>query len=93
MWREDAICGAIASRTILALVYHDEQRECEPHILGLNAEGDMLLNGWQTSGRPGWRNFLLSKVTGVDLTDKHFWRARPDYRQDDARFAEVICQL
>jgi hypothetical protein len=24
MWREGAICDAIASRTILALVYHDE---------------------------------------------------------------------
>jgi predicted DNA-binding transcriptional regulator YafY len=93
MWHEEAICDAIASKTVLSLVYHDELRELEPHILGYSTTGVVILNGWQISRDAGWRNFHLSEIMKLDLTDKHFWRARPDYRRDDATFAEVICQI
>lgn len=88
------ICEAIQARRVLQFSYSNQARSVEPHILGHDREGDLILNGWQQSGsRPDRRNFHVAKKSGLTTTESTFQGARPGYRRDDDTFHRVLCQL
>ena len=91
---QSVICGAIQSKRVLRFSYRGQPRSVEPHILGHDREGDLILNGWQQSGsRPDWRNFHVAKISGLTTTETTFQGARAGYRRDDDSFHRVLCQL
>lgn len=90
----DVICEAIEKRLEVSIVYSGSQRAVEPHILGYNAKGALILSAWQASGGSGqgWRDFFVDKIASITLGQTHFL-ARPGYNSDDSTLSQIICRL
>ena len=48
-------------------------RQVEPHALGYDKRGHLMLCGWQVTGlNRGWQFYPLARLSGVSITDMHF---------------------
>ena len=92
---EQLICNAIRNKMVLKLTYNGSTRTCEPHLLGYDSTDDLTLSAWQTSGSSGtgWRDYHISKASGISTTGKNFVSARPGYSPDDRTIDQVVCAL
>lgn len=93
------IIEAIRKRRLLAFDYHGGGRVVEPHTYGTDRWQRELLCAYQIEGvsrsgkRQGWRNFVVADLSGVRVLARQFEQARPQYRQNDAAFRQVVAQL
>lgn len=93
------ICRAIRERRLLVVGYGEMRRVVQPHVYGDDHAGDRLLSAYQVSGQSasgtshGWKSFRMDRVTSLELTDKSFHHARPDFQRDDGAFARIVCQV
>ena len=71
---DDVVCEAIEKRLSVSFVYSGSQRTVEPHILGHNAKGALILSAWQVSGGSGqgWRDFYVDKISSIALGQNTF---------------------
>jgi hypothetical protein len=89
----ERLVRAILARQVVTFLYRGLPRMVEPHMLGLHEAGEPLLVGYQISGGsgagelPGWRMFLTSEIDRVEVSDREFPGARPDF--DPAAHAMV----
>ncbi len=95
----EQLCAAIRRRSLVMFEYSDLIRVVEPHRFGVNSAGHEMLSGWLRAGYSrsdpagGWRNYLLSDVSAVQVLDAPFAGTRPGYVAHDPRMREVYCQL
>ena len=90
----EQICDAIARRAIVTFEYSGKMRRVEPHLLGHNKTGALILSAWQTqSDNDGWRAFSVHKIKNLLVTDEHFATTRPDYNANDSTMMNIICRL
>jgi predicted DNA-binding transcriptional regulator YafY len=89
------ICAAIQSKSVISFQYQGSQRQAEPHLLGYKKDGNLVLSAFQLSGGSGegWRDFSLTKMSGVSATAKSFQGARAGYNRDDHTMSEIVCRL
>jgi hypothetical protein len=93
------LCGAIQRHSLVMFEYGDLIRVVEPHRFGVNSAGHEMLSGWLRAGYSrsdpagGWRNYLLSDVSALQVLDAPFSGARPGYATQDPRMREVFCEL
>ena len=64
---QDLICQAIREKRLLELQYDGHARRVAPHIYGIDAAGEELLNCYEvwggTDGEPaGWLSVRLAQV-------------------------------
>ncbi|MCT8974009.1 WYL domain-containing protein [Microbaculum marinisediminis] len=91
---KDAIIEAIRAKAIVRFTYSQKIRTAEPHLLGYDSDGDLTLSAWQLTGTgQGWRDFHVSKLSGLATTGDNFERARPDYNPDDSTLQVVLARL
>ena len=92
---EHAISGAISRRHVISFSYDGRQRVVEPHLVGIDRDGEMTLIAWQLSGGngEGWREFHADKLSGLSTTGKRFSDARPGYNPNDPKLDRIICRL
>ena len=89
---QNDIIEAIYNRRVLGLIYKDQHRDVEPHILGSDRKGHAALQAWQLSGtRPGWRLFHIAKIQSLQPTGDFFEgrRGRPTGKQ----FSHIIAAV
>ncbi len=78
------ICSAIRSKQVIHF-YYNGLRSVEPFCYGVTKAGNEVLRGYQTgghsaSGNPvGWKLFLISGISNLTITSKHFDAIRPGY--------------
>ena len=95
----EQLCAAIRRRSLVMFEYGDLIRVVEPHRFGINSAGHEMLSGWLRAGYSrsdpagGWRNYLLSDVSALQVLDAPFAGTRPGYAAHDARMREVYCEL
>jgi len=95
----EQLCAAIRRRSLVMFEYGDLIRVVEPHRFGINSAGHEMLSGWLRAGYSrsdpagGWRNYLLSDVSAVQVLDAPFAGTRPGYVAHDPRMREVYCEL
>ena len=89
------ICDAIRDRLCLTFQYKGQARKVEPHLLGYDSDGDLTLSAWQLSGGSGqgFRDFHVSKLSGLSTSPNTFAGARPGYSQWDKTIDRVVCRL
>jgi predicted DNA-binding transcriptional regulator YafY len=88
------ICRAIKERRVISFYYSQTMRTVEPHLVGYDGDGDLTLSAWQLSGTgQGWRDFHVSKLTGLSITDRIFSGARSGYNAWDKTIDRVVCRL
>ena len=92
---QDVICNAIHNKEIISFHYKYKTRVVEPHLLGYDSDGDLTLSAWQLSGgsAEGWRDFHVSKISGIATTGENFQRARPGYNPMDETLDRIVCRL
>jgi hypothetical protein len=95
----EQLCAAIRRRSLVMFEYGDLIRVVEPHRFGVNSAGHEMLSGWLRAGYSrsdpagGWRNYLLSDVSALQVLDAPFAGTRPGYVAHDPRIREVYCEL
>src|SRR5215210_3084651 len=95
----EQLCAAIRRRSLVMFEYGDLIRVVEPHRFGINSAGHEMLSGWLRAGYSrsdpagGWRNYLLSDVSSLQVLDAPFAGTRPGYAAHDPRMREVFCEL
>jgi hypothetical protein len=100
----NTICAAIQAHLIIRFYYTGDDipgyRTVEPHMLAYNAKNNLALSGWFLGGDSesqegqGWREFLLSATSNIEVTQQQFARPRPGYNPSGGKiFHNVLCAL
>ena len=100
----DTLCGAIQSRNLVQFYYSGDEapglRMAEPHMVAYNGTEHLALSAWFLGGASesqegqGWREYLLSEITNLNVLPQRFLGPRPGYRRDGGRtFHNVQCAL
>src|SRR5688572_30072913 len=93
------ICEAIKRKRLLMFGYGDVVRVIEPHLFGVNSAGHEMLTAWLRAGHSrtepegGWRNYLTSDITNLQMLDEVFPGPRDGYNAQDTRVQRVFCRL
>lgn len=93
------LCEAIKSRHLVHFVYDGHPRVVEPHMLATNELGHYALSGWFVAGyshetRPGWREYLLSGISELQIAHSTFPGPRPGYNPaGGTKFPTIYCRL
>ncbi len=97
---KDKLCDAIMEKRQLRFRYdfQENSRIVEPHILGVDYNGNIKLGayqieGYSKSGVPeGWKIFFLDKIECLEVLDKTF-EVREDYNPSGYNFVRDICEV
>lgn len=89
------ISDSIRQKELIRFRYHGSTRVVEPHTVGTDLKGHLMLCGWQTSGGSGtgWRNFHLQEISDLAGTGETFEVPRPNYNPRDSRFSSIAACL
>lgn len=89
------ICGAIKDRAVISFHYKGRLRTVEPHLLGIDSDGDQTLSAWQLTGGSGqgWRDFHIARISGLAKTGAQFAGARQGYNPNDSTLSRIVCRL
>ncbi|MFP5210460.1 MAG: WYL domain-containing protein [Acidobacteriota bacterium] len=97
------ICAAIQGRNLIQIYYYDPEpgyRIVQPYTLGYNRANHLMLNGWFIEGAsasgegPGYRDYLLDKISTVEILNQHFAQPAPGYvPMGGKKFQSVLCDL
>jgi hypothetical protein len=75
-------------------------RLVEPHMIAYNRAGHLALSAWFLGGSSesaqgqGWREYLLSGISGVTVLPRQFASARPGYDPTGGKsFHNVQCAV
>lgn len=91
---QDIICKAISEKRVISFRYRTGPKTVEPHTLGYDAKGTLVLCGWsRTSAPPGFRDFHVAKLSGLTTTAETFEKARPGYNRNDSTLSRILCRL
>lgn len=94
MDNQDTIINSIDRQAIITFHYNDCRRRVEPHLLGLSTNNELTLCAWQIAGTgEGWRDFHVSKMADIQVTEESFAGAREGYNPHDSTMSRVLCQL
>jgi len=94
------ICEAIENKKVIEFVYKDNKRIVEPHCFGIHKDtNNEVLRAYQVGGYTSsgqnlpWRLYIVSKMSGIVVTDRQFRNPRPDYKRNDLDMSKIFCQL
>ncbi len=97
------ICAAIRGRNLIQIYYYDPvagYRIVEPYTVGFNRADHLMLNGWYVDGAsasgegPGFRDYLLDRITSVEILNQHFDQPAPGYVPlGGKKFRSVVCDF
>jgi len=86
---------AIHNHEVAAFTYQNVPMVVEPYTLGLSADGDITLTGWQISGSGGvgWREYLLDKIRGAAPTGLYFPNPRLGYNPNNTTMQHILARV
>lgn len=91
---------AIKGMHLVQFVYKGEVRVVEPHMLAHNERGNLSLSAWwvggysQSGANPHWREYLLSKISGLKMLSGTFENPRPGYKRDGGcKFHDILAAV
>lgn len=89
------ICSAIQNKQVISFYYNNRQRVVEPHLLGHGKNNELTLSAWQLSGgtQESWRQFHVSKISLLAITDRNFSFSRQGYNPNDSTMSRIECRL
>jgi len=94
------IYDAIKEMKVIKFDYEGYQRIVQPHTYGVHKDtGNEVLRayqigGYSTSGQiPGWRLFVVDKISNVIITEERFENPAPGYKENDSAMSIIYRQL
>lgn len=91
----DALSSMIDEMRIITFEYKGSTRTVEPHLIGVNKAGHLVLSAFQISGgsEASWRWFLLDQISNLSELSEHFDRPRPGYNENDSTMDRIIHRI
>jgi predicted DNA-binding transcriptional regulator YafY len=99
----NTISEAIRNRRIIRFLYADEagnihKRVVEPYAYGVTKQGNEAIRCYQIGGSseteiPGWKLFLVDRMTGLIITDETFEGCAPGYAHGDKGLNPIYCRI
>jgi len=97
------VCEAIQNKKVIRFGYTDKegnghQRIVEPYAHGVTKQGNEALRGYQIGGSseskiPGWKLFLVERMSGLTITDQSFKGSAPGYAHGDTALNPIHCRV
>lgn len=92
------IVNAVQNKQLLLFKYDDLVRLVEPHAVGHNKKGDVVLRGFQTGGQSasgglGWKLFNMTKAEDLSVDYKTFEAPRDGYTKGDRAMSAILAEL
>lgn len=92
------LAKAVEERKVLAFDYDDKPRLVEPHAVGVNAKGQLVLRAFQVTGdsatsSTAWKLFTVDKMINTIVAGLTSQAPRPGYKAGDRAMAKIIAQL
>ena len=85
---------AILQRRVVEFSYEGRTRSVEPHAVGYDSAGELVLHGWELAGnREGFRRFSVRSIRMLTVSEKRFAGPRPGYRPDTLPLHRIVCRL
>lgn len=89
---------AINGKRLVKLQYDDHQCVVEPHVYGLDRNGDPVLLCYEVSAggnrrAAGWRQLKLHDAVAVTETSQCFSGARLGYKRNATGFHAIFAQI
>lgn len=94
----NVIVNAVQNKQRLLFKYDDLVRLVEPHAVGHNRKGEVVLRGFQTGGQSssgglGWKLFNMTKAQDLSVDYTTFDAPRDGYSKGDRAMADIIAEL
>lgn len=94
----DLLKTAVENRQLLAFTYDGLPRLVEPHAVGTNRKGQMVMRAWQLAGESatvvaGWKLFTLEKATNLQLVALPSSAPRSGYKTGDKAMLAILAEL
>lgn len=94
----ETLSAAINGRKLLKFQYDDLDRLVEPHAVGLNKTGSLMLRGYQVTGESAtdpraWKLFTVEKIVNLEVMDFTFAGPRDGYRAGDRAMTTILAEL
>ncbi len=96
-----AIYDAIQDKKIITFYYADERgsllkRVAEPYAYGLTRQGNEAIRCYQTGGSsetviPGWKLFLVDRMSRLVVGEQTFDACAPGYAHGDKGLKPLFC--
>ena len=95
---KELLTSAINNRKVVTFTYDEKPRMIEPHAVGTDSKGDIVLRGFQIDGESqtsprAWKLFKAEKIVDLEVTNVTFISARPGYKTGDRAMTEIFAQL
>lgn len=95
---KNVLIDAVKNRTILTLVYDDKPRIIEPHAVGINPKGDLILRCYQRDGESAtnpraWKLLTADKIVDLQDTGQQFAGPRDGYKPGDKAMVDIFAEL
>jgi predicted DNA-binding transcriptional regulator YafY len=86
---------AIREQRVVEFAYAGGSRSVEPHAVGYDDSGRLMLTGWQLTGKngPGLRDFAVQSMRLLTVTGRTFDGPRPDYDPALTNLRKVVAKL
>ncbi len=84
---------AIRQHRLVEFSYRGRMRQVEPHALGYDKSGMLVLHGWELGRGPGFRGFDTRTIRTLTVSSKRFDGPRPDYAAATAPLQTIVCSL
>lgn len=95
---KELLTQAVSNRNVLTFTYDDKARVIEPHAVGINSKGELVLRGYQIGGDSAtspqaWKLFLADKMVDLEVSNVIFISARPGYKAGDRAMVDILAEL
>lgn len=99
----DQLCSAIRDKHVVSLRGKNDlgERTVEPHIVYEAANGNLLVDFYQTAGYsssgdlPSWRCLIIDDIVSLNILPDHFEvRMSEGYNPSNTkRYSRIICRV
>ena len=98
---ENSLCKAISLLKKIEFYYDGKHKIVEPHTIGINLKGNIMLSGFQVRGEssrdiPDWGQYLLEKIENLSMIEETFTpRTQEGYKRghDNSLFTSISCEV
>ncbi len=92
---EEMLKQAVLGKHRVQFTYEGRTKVVEPHLVGHNMRGHLLLNAWFVRGDPkyneeGWQDYMLVGMSNLIILPECFDKPRFGYNpMDDRKYANI----
>lgn len=92
---EEMLRQAVRGKNRVEFMYENKVKVVEPHLVGHNMRGHLILNAWFVRGdakfgEEGWCDYMMSDISNLKILPECFPQPRYGYNpMNDRKYANI----